>query len=533
MLGKKTEIKKYIKVKKNDQSLKEKIINPKKNINNPSQINNYNSSKNSIIYKFLVRENGIKDNQLDLASRKLTATEENDKNSQSPKNEDEKYDRYNKTTHPLEGRHKRYLKKIDNINKDFEKIPKNTNNTKKLKKNFVLSINLNHTLNNKEKIASLNKWNSKFCRILNNGDDSSFTNSNEDKNILTDPNRTNKSITNTKSRDDYYKTNNHIQNYFFINNELFNINSGSRKNTYTLDNNSRRTYNQQKMMKDKKFCCTPNQKFIHRKIKETNKYNIKKNKLLKSFILYIEKLFEIYLVKNMYHFFYCLKNLPSINKKNNIIFVQRKKYNTNIINSNISRNKYNLLNNVVNKIRNKVIYTSPEYNHRSELYRDYKELSESGKKIMRRKNREINNNSTLASYSENKYEEKEKDFAVNKNKSQLDTITNNYPEQANSNSNNINKKKPNKIILINKIQNSGNKITINIKYMDIGFDSRRDKFKGRLKITRDFCCNLKGIKNKKKQIYKKKTSNNCLNTRNNIKLDAIKEEEEKETKGEV
>lgn len=532
MLGNKTRERKYLKLREKDLSKKEKIIKSKKNTNSPNKLENYNFSKNSILNKNLIRENENKEKDLEIDSRKLTTTEESEKNSQSTRNNEEKYEKYNKSITASQIRYKRYLKNNGYINKDFEKIPKKDNdkNNKITKKNFVLSINLYNTLNNKESRNTINKTNSIIKNVLNN-DNSDFPNSYEDKYNSTDPNRKHRKIINTKPRDNNYKRNNHIDNYFYINNELFNITSDSNKNYDTISNISGKTYNRPKIIQKTKSCRSMNQLFIQIKNNEVNNNYIKDYRFAKTFMLYIEKLYKVYLLKNIYHFFYCLKNMPSINKNKRVIFVNRRKFNKNTFNSSTNCPKNNLTDNVIDKIKNKVINTTPECNNQSEMYRNYQELIKSREKIQRRKNKDINENSALANNNENKYKEKDEGKVINRIKNQLYNIKNNNPRQKIIDLNTIKKNNQNKITLIEKIRNIENKITINIKYMNMNFDSGRNTFRGRLRICREYSCHLKGNKNKNTHSMKKKISAGTLNTINKIRLDAIKEEEE--TKGEI
>ena len=522
---------KYRKVNKIDESPKAKIINPKKSTNSFRNMKNDNFQKNSNINKNLVRENENKDKDLELMSRKLTTTEESDKNSQVPKNNEEKYEKCSNAFIPQEGRHKRYLKNIDYSNKIFEKIPKNNNdkNTKSFKKNFALTINLNQTLNNKESGIYTDIPNSVPHKMLNNNNNNSnFPNSNKNKYfyISTDPN--NKKIINSKVKDHNYKRNNHYQNYFYINNDLFNVSMDNIKYFDNLSNASGKTYNQPRVIKNLKFCHTPNQRLLQRNIYEMNNYYYTKvNIFFKAFTSYVEKLSKIYLLKNMYYFLYYLKNLPKIKKKSNSIFIERQKYKISTTNPNLNNSKDNLIDNVINKIKNKVVYTSTEYSNRSEMYRDYQELNKSRDKILRRKNREKNRNNKLDGNCENKFNEKNKDKVVkvfNRNRNQLGNIKNNTSFKKNVKLNTTKKNNTNKVTLKEKKQNDENKITINVKYMNMNFDSRKNKFNACLKECKEYSFFLKG---KKKQITKKKSSNTGLNARNNKKLAAIKEEEEK------
>ena len=167
----------------------------------------------------------------------------------------------------------------------------------------------------------------------------------------------------------------------------------------------------------------------------------------------------------------------------------------------------------MHKIKDKLISISPKYSQKSELYRNYQELSKSNEKINRRKKNKQDKNNAFKNVKLSNYIK----WAKNK---LLD------------NDNNLSKIKKiplrkNKIVLMKRILDINGKYNIYMKFMDYNKNeskNKKNKIFKKLEICKEISYRVKGkIKN---SILIKNGSEAKSKKRKNFKLDAIKEEEE-------
>lgn len=469
-------------------------------INNISEsISKYELRENSILYKKLIEAIEERGRSHDSLGRKIVATDRNNKqpsltvkipNLNINTMQVKKYKKImiNQTT-----RHKRCSKWLEDPNKDSLKFVQNLTNEKNIE-------------NNRKVILSINNYNDKLNNKENN-----HTFLSENNYYLTEPIIQYDVNFNKKNNYNHfcngYKTDNKIQNYFYINNELYNRNYSNK----SYDNFSKRENIDKKY--DVKQSYTPDRYIFERK-----RYNNNTNKisLAKTFILYIEKICRVYLLKSMYKFFFYIKNF-SYKDKNIFIFSKTNINKRNIFNNSISSLKgvkYNKRQNLImHKIKDKLISISPKYSQKSELYRNYQELSKSNEKINRRKKNKQDKNNAFKNIKLSNYIK----WAKNK---LLD------------NDNNLSKIKKiplrkNKIVLMKRILDINGKYNIYMKFMDYNKNeskNKKNKIFKKLEICKEISYRVKGkIKN---SILIKNGSEAKNKKRKNFKLDAIKEEEE-------
>ena len=501
----------------NTNKYKNTQLSLEEGINNISEsISKYEFRENSILYKQLLKTMEEREKSLDRLSRKSAITEGNNKQSflklKSPKSNLNIINtkKQSITTTNARTRHKRCSNWLGDSDKDSLRFIQNISNE-------------NDIMTDKRIVFPTNKNN--YNNKLNNKEiDRTFL---YEKNyILSEPSIIAYNGYNRKSNynnyNNGYKTNKHIQNYFYINNELYKTNycNKSFDNYLSGENINKKYYNNKYNNKNKTIdniqqSRTPDRYFIRKK----NNKNSNKKSYAMAFILCVEKIIRLYLLKSMYKFFFYIKNLPK-RKNKNINFDSK---------SNISKEsdlnnsiyslkgvKYNKRQSLLmNKIKDKLISISPNSNKKSELYRNYQELNKSNEKIKRRKNIQNQKNTSLKKIKFNNYINWAK-------KKQFDS--NNYNHIYNMKKNSV---KENKIVLSNQILETNGKLNICMRFMSHNKQNskaKKNKVYKKLEICKE---SFFSIQRKIKKAILVKTITETTNNRNrNIKLDSIKEEEE-------